>query len=79
MIDRDRARVQRYNEWSGKIDLKLHQDTIVVRVFTHNDDRVRINKEDRALPSVVTVFKNEGTNAGALTFGTKGFAFTLSE
>ena len=38
-----------------------------------------IKQEHKSLPLDAAVLRNEGTNAGAFTFGMKGFAFTLSE
>lgn len=38
-----------------------------------------ITQENKSLPLDAAVLRNEGTNAGAFTFGMKGFAFTLSE
>ena len=51
-----------------------------INIFHHkNDYGTNFEQKNESLPLDAVVLRNEGTNAGAFTFGMKGFAFTLSE
>ena len=54
--------------------------SLIFNLFRHkNAYGTNIKQEHKSLPLDAAVLRNEGTNAGAFTFGMKGFAFTLSE